>query len=206
MLTRTQTPYAPLPHDERRWSRRRDDHGRRANTRGTDTVQGTGVLNDSDRLPVQAFYLDRTVDQSWFLTGDDYFMIPMQPLQPNSRYVARITGTDLMGNKFDVTWEFTTGSGAAIISILPISLASTNVWMQWMTDGPVSSTQINFGTDTTYGTTAMAVANNPAFPTSVAAQLTGLTPGTTYHYQITATDAAGVMLTSDDATFTTPNQ
>ena len=56
------------------------------------------------------------------------------------------------------------------------------------------------GTDTTYGTTVMAVANNPTFPTSVA------TPGTTYHYQITATGAAGVTTTSDDATFTTPNQ
>jgi uncharacterized protein YkwD len=175
-------------------------------TAGTDTVQGTGALNDSNGQPVQAFYLDRTVDQSGFLTGDDYFLIPMQPLQPNSSYMARITGTDLMGNKFDNTWQFTTGSGAAILSILPFSLTSTNVWIQWLTDGPVTSTQINFGTDTTYGTTVMGVANNPPFPTSVAAQLSGLAPATTYHYQITATDASGVTLTSNDATFTTPSQ
>jgi hypothetical protein len=33
--------------------------------------------------------------------------------------------------------------------------------------------------------------------------LTGLTPGTTYHYQITATDAQGSTSTSPEATFVT---
>lgn len=175
-------------------------------TPGTDMVQGTGALNDSNGQPVQAFYYDRTTDVNQFIKGDDYFLVPMQPLLPNAMYTAIIMGTDVMGNQFSNTWQFTTGSGAAINSVLPFSLTVSNIWIQWLTDGPVTSTQVNFGTDTTYGTSVMGQANNPPFPTSVAAQLTGLAPSTTYHYQITAVDAAGVSQTTPDMTFTTPNQ
>jgi hypothetical protein len=60
-----------------------------------------------------------------------------------------------------------------------------------------------YGTDTTYGTVAGAASvPGSASPTAVGAALTGLSPGTTYHFRLVAANEHGTTTTSD-ATFTT---
>lgn len=76
--------------------------------------------------------------------------------------------------------------------------------------GTVNATGINtsyrfeYGTTTAYGSnTATTSAGAGASNQSVAADLAGLQPGTTYHYRLAATGAFGAQSTGQDATFTT---
>src|SRR5206468_4284708 len=64
-----------------------------------------------------------------------------------------------------------------------------------------------------YGTTSGYGSNAPAAPaalaagssaTGVSAGISGLSPGTTYHYQLTASNAGGAVSTSDGTFTTTP--
>jgi hypothetical protein len=59
-----------------------------------------------------------------------------------------------------------------------------------------------FGTTTAYGSQAPALPVSGLQPQPVIAQLTGLTPGTTYHYRLVAT-SSDASAASADATFTT---
>jgi uncharacterized protein YkwD len=172
---------------------------------GTDMVMNSGTLTDATNQTVPVYFMDRTSDPNMIL-GDDYFIVPQQPLNVGVKYTARVTGTDTQGNQFDTTWTFSTLPAAGIVSVLSFGATTTSIWIQWVTAGLVQSTQLQYGTTTAYGTTAMATPNDANNPNSVAANLTGLMPGTTYHYQITATDAQGNTRTTDDATFTTPAQ
>ena len=70
--------------------------------------------------------------------------------------------------------------------------------------GKVTSCEFDYGLDTTYGT---SVACSPATPytstTNVTADLSGLSPDTTYHFAVVAANANGTG-TGADQTFTTP--
>ncbi|KAA3659151.1 MAG: T9SS C-terminal target domain-containing protein [Calditrichaeota bacterium] len=85
--------------------------------------------------------------------------------------------------------------------ILNVSASATSnqATISWGTDEPATST-ISWGETTAYGSTDDGSLN---FVTSHEITLTGLQPETTYHYQITATDAAHNLKTSTDFTFTT---
>jgi Purple acid Phosphatase, N-terminal domain len=153
--------------------------------------------------------LDRHSDQSGgYLTGDDYFMIPAQPLANATTYTATMTGTDTQGYQFSKTWSFTTIPNATIVNPIPFQATATSIWIQWDTAGPVdpNSQSLQYGTTTAYGTKLTPAPNNPNDKLAVAVNLTGLAANTTYHYLITATDAQGVMANSGDLTFTTPAQ
>ena len=70
--------------------------------------------------------------------------------------------------------------------------------------GNVTSCQVDYGTDTTYGQSATCAPATPySSPTAVSADMTGLSPNTTYHYRFEASDAQGTGY-GPDATFTTP--
>jgi len=64
---------------------------------------------------------------------------------------------------------------------------------------------VEYGTTTAYGskTAAVALPGGTSFQ-SITAQLTGLAPGTTYHFRISATNKAGTSV-GIDQTFTTPS-
>ena len=68
----------------------------------------------------------------------------------------------------------------------------------------MTTSQVLHGTTTAYGSTA--VAPTPSYRVTYVVTLTGLTPGTLYHFQVTNTDAAGNTVSSPDKTFTTANQ
>jgi len=71
-------------------------------------------------------------------------------------------------------------------------------------NGQVTSVQFEYGTTTTYGTTVPVTLADPSSltPQVAAATLSGLQPGTTYHYRLNATNVVGTT-TSVDGTFTT---
>ncbi|MES2572660.1 MAG: hypothetical protein V4710_21735, partial [Verrucomicrobiota bacterium] len=71
-------------------------------------------------------------------------------------------------------------------------------------DGSAATARFEYGATAAYGSTAAVtlVPNDGLNAQKVSANLTGLPPGTTYHYRFTATNAAGTVSTTD-STFTT---
>ncbi|MEM1082939.1 MAG: chitobiase/beta-hexosaminidase C-terminal domain-containing protein [Verrucomicrobiota bacterium] len=79
--------------------------------------------------------------------------------------------------------------------------ASTTVTISWSTD-EASSSFVDFGTTTAYGTTA----GDPTLVASHSVVLQGLQPSTTYHFRVRSEDASGNEAVSGDFTFTTAEE
>ena len=71
--------------------------------------------------------------------------------------------------------------------------------ISWVTDEP-SDSQIEYGPTAAYGS---STAVNPSLTTQHAQVVSGLEPGTTYHFRVRSADAAGNVAVSPDGTFTT---
>jgi uncharacterized protein YkwD len=167
---------------------------------GTATLAGSGTLTGPGGTQVPVYYLDRNNDPAKDL-GDDYFIIPQQPLAVGTTYQATISGTDTAGNQFSMSWSFTTGPASLMSNVLLFGFTANSGSVQWQTSGTVASAQLAYGTDTTYGTNVAAqlTGTNQWY-----AQMSNLQPSTTYHYQLSATDATGNTQTTADATVVTP--
>ena len=85
---------------------------------------------------------------------------------------------------------------------LNAGLTASSARINWTTD-TLADAQVEFGTTTMYGS---------ATPIDVRVgwthemQLTGLRPGTTYHYRVRSRDANGALAVSDDTVFATAEQ
>jgi len=86
----------------------------------------------------------------------------------------------------------------AISNVAP-SAVSTSAVISWATSEPATS-QIDYGPTSAYGSSTSL---DSALRTSHSQTLTSLSPSTTYHYRVKATDAAGNSTVSSDLTFTT---
>ncbi|MDB6174478.1 MAG: hypothetical protein JWL59_3789 [Chthoniobacteraceae bacterium] len=124
------------------------------------------------------------------------------PLASGERYVAAVNGS-----------HGSHSLGLIALPAVPLvttfaatNLTATNVTLNGLVipNGPATTAQFEYGTTTSYGSRASLVLspNNDFSAQNVSANLTGLMPGTTYHYRITATDAFGTSVTPD-ATLTT---
>jgi len=88
---------------------------------------------------------------------------------------------------------------APVISAIATSTTLTTATITWTTDGNASST-VKYGATSSYGTAS----SSDTLVTSHSITLTGLTPATTYHYQVGSQGGtSGLVSTSNDATFTT---
>jgi hypothetical protein len=85
-----------------------------------------------------------------------------------------------------------------VVSNVTATPSSTGATISWTTNEPTTG-NIDYGTTSGYGGSASL----GAATTAHSVNLTGLSSGTTYHYRITATDAASNVATTDDATFVT---
>ncbi|MES2470778.1 MAG: fibronectin type III domain-containing protein [Patescibacteria group bacterium] len=85
-----------------------------------------------------------------------------------------------------------------VLSSIATSTTNTTATITWTTVEAASST-INYGATTAYG----SASSTAGFNTVHSVTLTGLTPSTVYHFQISSSDSAGNLATSSDRTFTT---
>jgi hypothetical protein len=92
-------------------------------------------------------------------------------------------------------------STTAAINISAITTVATDTaaTIMWSTDQEASS-QVGFGTSTTYGNFSGLDITNV---TSHTVLLSGLIPGTLYHFQVMSQNASGTLATSSDQTFMT---
>ncbi|MGD0797953.1 MAG: fibronectin type III domain-containing protein [Acidobacteriaceae bacterium] len=88
---------------------------------------------------------------------------------------------------------------APLISNVTVSgITATSATITWSTDVAASG-QVNYGTTASYG--SKSALNGASTTQSIT--LTGLTPGQAYDFAVSATNAAGAIATSANATFTT---
>lgn len=126
--------------------------------------------------------------------------VMLSSLLPNTLYHFVVlsgvgTSTAVMSN--DQT--FTTGSSSAATSTLPMisnitsTPTNTGATLVWQTDVPATS-QVNYGTTTSYGASSPL---DTTKGTNHSVTLSGLTSGTTYHFQILSGNSAGVSSSTD---------
>jgi len=84
------------------------------------------------------------------------------------------------------------------ISDIASTTNQTTATISWTTDTNASST-VSYGATSSYGNASTSA----AFVTAHSIRITGLDPGTVYHYQISSADSSNRLATSSDLTFTT---
>ncbi len=85
------------------------------------------------------------------------------------------------------------------LSSVSASAATSTATITWNTNKPASS-QVFYGLTAAHGSSTSV---DSALVTSHSEMLSGLTPNTTYHFQVKSADADGDVVISADATFTT---
>ena len=159
-------------------------------------------------------YGSTTFSTPWNVTGVTAVAVTANPtdLLPNTTYHFRLYTYDsnFSNLAYGTDKTFTTGAPATrptvngtylnYVSATSVEVDAISVWSG---SSPVN-VAFEYGLTTAYGS---AVPYSQTIPTNTSSStygiLTGLTPGTTYHYRCKATNAQGVTA-SPDATFTTP--
>jgi hypothetical protein len=90
-------------------------------------------------------------------------------------------------------------NGATISQVAASGITATSAWISWSTDS-YSDSQVEFGPTIAYGQLTSADVSMTWLHRQL---LTGLVPGTTYHFRVRSRDVRGAIGTSADATFTT---
>ena len=126
-------------------------------------------------------------------------------LTPATTYHFRIEATNVSGTTFGADATFTTTGGPVVVTGPPAGVGPSTATLGGSVNpsGLAATYAFQYGPTTAYGqqTTAKPVAAGTA-AVPVSAPITGLTPGTTYHYRLSATNANATSLGAD-ATFVT---
>jgi hypothetical protein len=112
-----------------------------------------------------------------FTAQVDYFLNPADPLEPAPP----------------------SDTSPPVISGVDVSVGVGGATVSWSTDEAATSRVVS-GVTTAYGNGPVS---DPALTTNHSLNVTGLVCETTYHYQVSSTDAAGNTAVTPDATFTT---
>ena len=129
-------------------------------------------------------------------------------LSANTTYHYRILATNPGGTTYGTDQTFSTQATPPTVVTSPATAVSQTAATLNGTVNPngttISSCQFQWGTSTDYGNTASCTPTlgSGTSPVAVSANLTGLSPNTTYHYRILATNPGGTTYGADQ-TFST---
>jgi hypothetical protein len=138
-------------------------------------------------------------------TGSTKVAASLTGLRRTTTYHYRLVATNASGTTLGADRTFSTALPPSVRTGAAQNVASTTATLTGAVDRRGRSTNwyFEYGTSTGYGTrTPNRGAPSAAGAQNVAASLTRLTPGTTYHYRLVATSDAGTSRGAD-ATFTT---
>jgi hypothetical protein len=132
-------------------------------------------------------------------------------LSPNTTYHYRILATNPGGTTDGTDQTFSTQATAppTVVTSSASGISQTQAMLNGTVNpngGAITSCQFQWGANTNYGNTtacSQTVGSGTA-PVAVSANLTGLSPNTTYHYRILATNAGGTSSGTDQAFSTQP--
>jgi len=123
-------------------------------------------------------------------------------LTVKTQYHYRVISRDSAGDyKISDEYSFTTRA-FNISSVAAGSITDEGATITWTTSVNATS-NVEYGTDTSYGDVAPVVEDTTADKTSHIVSLSGLDANTTYHYHVKSTDGSGNTEYSVDKTFTT---
>lgn len=139
-------------------------------------------------------------------------LVPTSPvlvgLTPDTTYHYRIVAQNAYGTTYgyDVTMTTPAHSPPAIFSAAAAPTSTTTATLGGIVDGEGQTATyfFKYGTTSGYGSSTAPMTAPANGPTQAQAQLTGLTPGGTYHYAVFVTYNGGT-IRSADQTFTTPS-
>jgi hypothetical protein len=170
---------------------------------GTVTV----VANATDNVGVTAvqFQLDGANFGTASVSAPRYSVAWNTTSSANGPHRLSATASDAAGNKtvssINVTVNNAGVSSAppapAISAVTANSTTSSSATISWTTD-VASTSQVVYGTNSTYGSTSPL---SSTLVTSHLVTLSGLSVGTTYHYQVQSSNSDGLMSVSADFTF-----
>jgi len=126
-------------------------------------------------------------------------------LLPGTLYHCQIVATNIAGTSAGADQTFTTVAlpTVAILTVSNITASSATLDATVNPNGGATAYWFKYGTNTSYGsltvTNAVGSGSSPATVTNL---ISGLLQGTVYHYQIVATNVAGVR-SGSDSSFTT---
>lgn len=128
-------------------------------------------------------------------------------LLPNATYHYRLVATNSAGESIGADHTFTTGAATPPVVVtggaLGITQNSATIAGEVNTSGLPTMYGFEIGTSTDYGPpTGLGAVATGASEAAATLALTGLQPGTTYHYRLTATNVDGTVYGADE-TFTT---
>lgn len=137
-------------------------------------------------------YPDDVTSNSYSLTGKNWSGDCVHPNKDGARFIADAVARvalPMLGKLAGVT--ITKGPVASDPTASTVSIT-------WTTDKAADST-VEYGETTDYGQSAA----DSTSTTDHRIMLSGLTPGTTYHYRVRSANASGTVVTKRDRTFTT---
>lgn len=121
----------------------------------------------------------------------------LESLQPNTLYHFRVISGNSNGSTTSDDYTFRTAGPPQITNIQAVDVRATSATITWTTNSAADSA-VYYGLSSSYGS---QVADGSAV-TSHSITLTGLTPGSSYHYQVVSANAYGTTA-SGDFTFNT---
>ncbi|HEY5220975.1 MAG TPA: fibronectin type III domain-containing protein [Candidatus Paceibacterota bacterium] len=130
-------------------------------------------------------------------SANDYDALEMQTSTATGNFTGKMTDGGTAGEQLGIIVAY--ASSTAAISNATSSPGILTAVVTWNTNLGADSL-VNFGTSTTYTNSSTY---NSSYVTAHSVTLTGLTPSTTYHYQVVSSD--GLVATSSDYMFTTNN-
>jgi RHS repeat-associated protein len=112
--------------------------------------------------------------------------------------------TRTTARKYGKTFSFTTATQGdttppVISDVVAVGITATSATIRWDTNEN-SDSQVEYGITTAYG---QSTPRDPTLMTGHIQDLSGLAPGTQYHFRVKSKDAAGNLAVSQDFTFTT---
>jgi hypothetical protein len=129
--------------------------------------------------------------------------VPLQSLTAATTYhyrVRSINASGLPATSDDHTFTTLAPPPAVILGVSVVSITRNSAVVIWATDQRTTS-QVEYGLTTAYGRSTTL---DRTLVTSHRQTLSGLTPGTVYHFRVKSTNADGLVKVSCDFTFKTP--
>jgi hypothetical protein len=114
--------------------------------------------------------------------------------------VISTNGSSVTATSSNFTFATMAGAGPVISAVASSGVTANSATITWTTD-QASSSLVNYGTTTGYGSSS---ALNSNLVTSHSVTLTGLTAGATYDFDVVSANAGSVSSMSANFTFTTP--
>ena len=168
------------------------------------TIQLTANATDNVGVTGVQFQLDGTTNLGTLLTGagPTYSYSWDTTTVADGNHTLTATASDAAGNQGSASIPITVSNGNAppvISGVSAGSVTSAGATITWTTN-QLSNSQVAFGTSSSYGSNSTL---NATLVTSHSVVLTGLSPSTTYYYEVVSDNANGVLASSGGFSFTT---